>query len=91
VEGEIHPLDPCPAPRREGDSKGQMGSERRGLGLEPMGSNEETGSRPEIRQGVDTYPILSRGWIPVGTYNGMIHPDLVLGDVDIPSIQSEIP
>ena len=56
MEGKVHPLDPCPAPRRERDSKGQMGSKRRGLGVEPMGSNEKTGSLPETRPGVDTYP-----------------------------------
>lgn len=91
MEGKVHPLDPCLAPRREGDSKGPMGSAHRGLGAEPMGSNEETGSRPEIRQGVDTYPFFHdsgpEGWIPVGTYTR--NSDLVLGDVDIPSIQSE--
>lgn len=68
-----------------------MGSGHRGVGVEPMGSNEETGSRPEVCQGVDTYPFFhdSRpdGWIPVGTYTR--NSDLVLGDVDIPSIESE--
>ena len=91
MEGKVHPPDPCPAPRRGGGVKGQMGSEHRGFGVEPMGSNEETGSRPEILQGIDMYPFFHdsrpEGWIQVGTYTR--NSDLVLGAVDIPSIQPE--
>lgn len=64
-----------------------MGSGRRSLGIEPMGSNEKTGSRPEVCQGVDSCPFFydSRpdGWIPTGTY--IRDSELILGDVDIPS------
>ena len=91
MEGKVRPLDSCPASRRERDSKGQMGSGHRSFSVEPMGSNEETGGRPEIRQGVDSYPFFHdsqpEGWIPFGTYTR--NSDLVLGDVRIPSIQSE--
>src|SRR6266550_5038406 len=64
-----------------------MGSGRRILGIEPMGSNEKAGSHPEVCQGVDSYPFFydSRpdGWIPAGTY--IRDSEIILGDVDIPS------
>ncbi|KAF8624115.1 hypothetical protein AX15_006025 [Amanita polypyramis BW_CC] len=84
MEGEVCLLDSRPAPGRQGDSKRQMGSRRRGLGTEQMGSNAETGSIPESSQGVDPclslffYDSRPEGWTPVGTY--IRDSELVLGD-----------